>query len=225
MKLATTLLACGAFADERMYANNVNFHAQQESFWTKPWFNHEEYWNNILDNGIPPIKAAFNEAAAAQDAPPLAARVAQKYSRDVDKLVNTVEKWNERCQRKIGNGTNSGRKRRSDERAFNFEDSSLDQDMGAVWNNIAKYARNQLWECRNDLPMFQLYKRIDRFRWIYYRQYCNLINPDAEFCSWALIASNGSPFSGPFIQMSWFDNKFGIGATMKPEAAEAWPSK
>merc|ERR1719383_1341015 len=218
MKLATTLLACGAFAEDRMYADSANFMKEQEAFWTKDWFDHQAYWDNIKDNGIQPIKDAF-DAAVENIGSPLAVRAARKYKRDVDRLIETVENWNARCERKQANAS-SDRKRRSDERLFDFQASSLDKDMGAVWNNIAKYARNQLWECRDELPMFQLYKRIDRYRWIYYRHYCNLVNPDANFCEWATTAMNGNPFEGPFVQMTWFNNKFGIGATMKPSVAQ-----
>ena len=220
MKLAATLLACGAFADERAFANGAAFmgeSAQQEPFWSKSWFNHLDYWNNIKANGVEPLKAAFDAAAAENDASPVALRSARKFTRDMDKLIGTIESWDMRCGKLQGNT----RRRRSDERGlFDYSANSLDKNIKTMFWEFAKYARNQLWECRDELPMFQLYKRLDRFRWIYFRNYCKVINADADFCSWATTAKNGTPFHGPFVQMTWFDNKYGIDAEFQPIAEE-----
>ena len=201
MKLAAALVALAAAnpADERAFADNTGFMT-----------NYEEWWNpthsaNIfakIEAGLPAIKQAFIDSEAPR-------RIKRNFNRDVDKLVTNLKAAKGRCDNKAAK--QQGRKRRApDERSYVFGD--IHKDMNGLWWQFAKWTRNEFWYCEANVDAFQFYKRIDRYRWIYMRHFCNYVDDSADFCGWATTASNGQKFDKPFRQMTWFNNKFGKNA-------------
>ena len=205
MKLRAALIASAAASEERAFADNQNFMDNVESWWN-PNIS-ERYLQNIKD-ALPAFKSAFEST-----------RVSRLFNRDMNKLVSNIEKAQARCEKKA----NSGRKRRSPtERLYDFGD--MHADMEGLWWQFAKFTRNEFApeNCNANVNVFKFYKRIDRFRWIYMRHFCNHVDDTADFCSWAAYAQNGQKFDKPFRQMSWFNNKFGIDAP-KTTQAPAYP--
>lgn len=192
MKLTAALIAA-ASAQERAFADNQNFMDNYETWWN-PNIS-EKYWQNIKD-ALPAFKTAFSST-----------RVSGLFNRDMDKLVRNIEKAKGRCDKKAA----KGRKRRApNERLYDFGD--MHADMNGLWWQFAKYTRNEFYECNANVDVFKFYKRIDRYRWIYMRHFCNYVDDSADFCSWAVYNSKGEKFDKPFRQMSWFNNKYGLDA-------------
>ena len=200
MKLTTALIAAVAADEERAFADNETWMNAYETWWN-PNIS-VKYFNNIKDS-LPAFQAAFDA-----NAPP---RIANNFKRDMAKLVRNLENSKSRCDAK----SNNGRRRRSngngDRTLYSFDD--MNTDILKVWGLFAKYTRNEFWYCNANVDVFKMYKRIDRFRWIYTRHYCNYVNDSGDNCGWATTAMNGEKFDKPFRQMGWFNNKYGIEAT------------
>ena len=201
MKLTGALIAAVA-ANERAFANNEEWMQSYETWWN-PNIS-AKYWTNIKD-ALPTFQAAFdsNNSVTGQ-------RAANNFKRDMKKLVRNLEKAKGRCD-----DASSSRRRRSDgngDRTL-YPFDNMNQDILKVWGLFAKYTRNEFWNCEANVDVFKFYKRIDRFRWIYTRHFCNYVDDSGDNCGWATTASNGKPFDKPFRQMDWFDNKYGIEAT------------
>jgi len=189
-----------ASAEERAFANNETWMNAYETWWN-PNIS-VKYFNNIKDS-LPAFQAAFDANAPN--------RIANNFKRDMAKLVRNLENSKSRCDAK----SNAGRRRRAngngDRTLYSFDDMNV--DILKVWGLFAKYTRNEFWYCNANVDVFKMYKRIDRFRWIYTRHYCNYVDDSGDNCGWATTAMNGEKFDKPFRQMSWFNNKYGIEAT------------
>ena len=194
MKLTAALIA-SASANERAFANNQDFMDNVESWWN-PNIS-ARYWQNIKD-ALPAFKEAFAPT-----------RVGGLFNRDMAKLVRNIEQAQGRCAKKASKGRN---RRAPSERLYDFGD--MHADMNGLWWQFAKFTRNEFApeNCNANVDVFKFYKRIDRFRWIYMRHFCNHVDDTADFCSWAVYAQNGEKFDKPFRQMSWFNNLYGINA-------------
>lgn len=198
MKLTGALIAAVA-AEERAFANNEEWMQAYEEWWN-PTIS-VKYFNNIK-NGLVDFQTAFDENAPT--------RIGNFFKRDMAKLVGNLAAAKRRCD-----AASSSRRRRSngkgDRTLYPFDNMNV--DILKVWGLFAKYTRNEFWHCEANVDVFKFYKRIDRFRWIYTRHYCNHVDNSGENCGWATTAMNGEKFDKPFRQMSWFTNKFGIEAT------------
>ena len=204
MKLTAALVALASAnpADERAFANQPGFINGYEDWWN-PTVSAEIFAK--IENGIPAIKEAFMES----DAP---RRIKSNFERDVDKLMLNLSNAQGRCDNKAANGR---KRRETNERSYTFGD--MHTDMNGLWWQLAKWTRNEFWNCEANVDEFKFFKRIDRYRWIYMRHFCNYVDDSAEFCSWATVDSQGNAWTKPFRQMTWFNNLFGPDATNPAE--------
>ena len=198
MKFTAALVALAAANPaERTFADDKEFMQAYEKWWN-PTIS-ANYLANI-EAAIP----AFDQAFRQSDAPK---RVKDNFSRDMDKLVSNLKKAKGRCDNKAAK---SRERRAPDERAlYSYGGGGLDDDIKELWWEFAKWARNEFWYCEAKVNTFKFYKRIDRYRWIYMRHYCNYVDENAKFCRWAAFDSKGKPWTTHFRKMNWFNKKYG----------------
>ena len=204
MKLTAALVALAAAnpANERTFADDKVFMLDYEKWWN-PTIS-ANYLANI-EAAIPAFERAFNESDATD-------RIKSNFSRDMAKLVSNLKKAKGRCDNKASAW---GRKRRApDERAlYGYGEGRLQDDIKELWWEFAKWTRNEFWYCEAKVDSFKFYKRIDRYRWIYMRHFCNYVDSSPKYCSWATLDSQtGKPWTKPFRKMNWFNKKYGKNA-------------
>ena len=210
MKISSVLLASAhAAPGERAFVNEPSFLAVGSEDW---WSADVEpgYLQKTI-NGIPAMVQAFRDAASSQ--PARAARinaVADRFESQMNTLINHMRNSNKRCKEshnKKGNKIVGGRKRRApEERGYQYGDIEADFNDG-LWWQLGKWTRNSMYV---DCPdrAWPLLARIDRFRWIYMRHYCDFVDNNCPM-QWALYHSNGEKRKNNFRQKKWFKDQFG----------------
>ena len=207
MKISPLLLASAyAAPGDRTFVNG----AEGQEFLA---VGSEDWWSEAVEPryiakteaGIPAMVQAFKDAAIADPARALRInKIAKRFGSQMNRLIGQMKESLRRCRK------SAGRKRRSpSERGYQYGD--LDADFGeGLWWQMAKWTRNSMWEDCPDIA-WPLLARIDRFRWIYNRHYCDFVDSDkySGNCEWALWHKNGDKRKNDFRQKQWFKNAFG----------------
>ena len=202
MKISSVLLA-SAYAGpaERAFVNEPSFLAVgSESWWSE---DVEPKYIQKTEDGIPAMVAAFR-AAAVGDRAERINDVATRFEAQMKRLIKNMRNSLKRCNKRSGD-----RKRRSpSERGYQYGDIEADFNEG-LWWQLAKWTRNSMYEDCPDLA-WPLLARIDRFRWIYMRHYCDFVDNDCPM-GWALWHDEAKTVKRPnnFRQKKWFTDKFG----------------
>ena len=212
MKLSLALLAATATAgpDERAFVDNDTWMAKTEDWWTQGlqagWHDPEEYIQEI-DDAVPAMADAIENGYYGDETK--RAEIAEQFARQMAHLTASLRKKEDKCgQNDRVAAEGSDRKRRdTQERAQVGTFGSIEKDFKVIWFDLAKWARNSMQE---DCPalVYPVYARIDRFRWIYMRHYCEFVNPNCSF-NWALNDQNGVKRPRNFRNQKWFSNKYG----------------
>ena len=200
MKFSVLLLAT------TVAANGDRAFIDSEKFMTGPedWFVNggdkveREYWAN-LQNALPDIADQLKAGNSA---------LGNKFVNVTDGLSTAIQKTKAKCDVIKQEKGLERRKRRSpiDERYFKFEEKTLEQLVeDGVWWQFAKYTRNELWACKEYIPIRfeQLIRRIDRLRWWIMRRYCFRIDSSPSFCGYAGKSNK------VLLTQKWFTDKYG----------------
>lgn len=203
MKISSVLLASAQAAPqaERAFIDSESFLAVgSESWWSA---DVEPGYILKTENGIPAMADAFRAAAVGPRADRIN-NVANRFEGQMNRLIKNMRNSLDRCDRKSGD-----RKRRSpSERGYEY--GNIEKDFGdGLWWQLAKWTRNSMYEDCPDLA-WPLLARIDRFRWIYMRHYCDFVDNNCSF-DWALWEDEAKTVKrkNNFRSKKWFVNKYG----------------
>jgi len=145
----------------------------------------EDWWNaDVGTERLSDMKRVVNEYFAAyteNSSDGNVERVGRKNKHLLNQTLNQMETQRAKC---------GGRKRRdANQRGYELDTTGHQEAINSIFWTMAKWTRNELWECRPKQTL-KILKRLDRLMRIYFWQTCRLGMTDGGYCSWAWNPNN-----------------------------------
>merc|ERR1712050_297478 len=206
MKLfSAAILATGALADDRTFADKPEFFTAITENWTPKWS--ETKFSTIEEN----TKIYFDTYVDADNK--RAQKVAGKMSAFLQGTRNGAKKIAKKCNP-------AGRRRRNaegDEARYVVPADNPQRALWQLFGQHAEWVRNEIYtsdkrNCKGHA--MRLFKRLDRYQEIWAWQFCSKISTAPQFCSWAYFNKNGGTKIHP-RQTPYLNKKYGRDTDVK----------